>query len=146
VTSTGGDPREHEDRWALDLRGLSVARINVDFQLTLALDAGWEVVLEGPTRLSSGSVHADPGVLLAPGSHDGAAALPLLGATVLSLAAFKTGGLHMVFDDGTHLTCPSDPSFEAWQIVGPRGWRFVSLPGGNLAVWRGTAGGADGTL
>jgi hypothetical protein len=143
VISTGEDPREHEDRWVLDLCGLSVARINVDFRLTLALDAGWEVVLEGPTRLSSGSVHADPGVLLAPASQDVAAAIPLFGATVLSLVAFKAGGLRMVFDDGTHLTCPSDPSFEAWQIVGPRGWRFVSLPGGDLAVRPGSGAGSQ---
>ncbi|WP_404963105.1 DUF6188 family protein [Streptomyces sp. 147326] len=33
------------------------------------------------------------------------------------------------------MTCPPDASFEAWQITGPRGWRFVSLPGGDLAVW-----------
>ncbi|MFF7159668.1 DUF6188 family protein [Streptomyces sp. NPDC008139] len=138
MISTGEDPREHEDRWVPNLRGLSVVRIHIDFRLTLALDAGWEVVLEGPTRLSSGSVHADPGVLLTPESQDVAAALPLFGATVLSLVAFKTGGLRMVFDDGTHLTCPSDPSFEAWQLEGPRGWRFVSPPGGDLAVWPGS--------
>jgi hypothetical protein len=52
VISTGGDPREHEDRWVLDLPGLSVVRITVDFRLTLALGGGWEVVLDGPTRLS----------------------------------------------------------------------------------------------
>ncbi|SEG76357.1 hypothetical protein SAMN05216223_11080 [Actinacidiphila yanglinensis] len=143
--STGGDPREYEDRWVLDLRGLGVVRIRVDFRLTLVLDAGWEIVLEGSTRLSSGSVRADPGVVLAPESQDVAAALSLFGATVLSLVAFKSGSLRAVFDNGTRLRCPSDPSFEAWQIAGPRGWRFVSLPGGDLAVWRGAAVGPNGT-
>ncbi|MEU9720835.1 DUF6188 family protein [Streptomyces sp. NPDC047976] len=37
-----------------------------------------------------------------------------------------------------HLTCSPDPSFEAWQVAGPRGWRFASLPGGDLAVWPGS--------
>ncbi|MFB6978213.1 DUF6188 family protein [Streptomyces scopuliridis] len=129
------EPSEHEDRWVLSLRGLTVTMISVDFQLTLTLESGWEVVLEGPTRLSSGSVHADLGVLLVPESQDVGAALPLFGATVLSLVAFKSGGLRTVFEDGTHLTCPGDPSFEAWQITGPRGWLFVSLPGGDLSVW-----------
>ncbi|MFE7572324.1 DUF6188 family protein [Streptomyces sp. NPDC057539] len=133
--NTGEEPNEDEDRWVLNLRGLTVTRVSVDFQLRLTLDSGWEVILEGPTRLTSGSAHADLGVLLTPESQDVAAALPLFGATVLSLVAFKSGGLRMAFDDGTHLTCPGDPSFEAWQITGPRGWRFVSLPGGDLAVW-----------
>ncbi|WP_420713622.1 DUF6188 family protein [Streptomyces sp. WM4235] len=29
----------------------------------------------------------------------------------------------------------TDASFEAWQVTEPRGWRFISLPGGDLAVW-----------
>ncbi|MFF4518496.1 DUF6188 family protein [Streptomyces mirabilis] len=52
-----------------------------------------------------------------------------------SAVAFKSGTLRLVFDTGHHLTCSSDPSFEAWQVTGPAGWRFVSLPGGDLAVW-----------
>ncbi|MFE2967037.1 DUF6188 family protein [Streptomyces sp. NPDC059340] len=48
---------------------------------------------------------------------------------------FKSGTLCLVFDTGRHLNCSSDPSFEAWQVTGPAGWRFVSLPGGDLAVW-----------
>ncbi|MGW1886102.1 DUF6188 family protein [Streptomyces sp. NPDC001970] len=125
---------EHEDRWVLNLRGMSVARVCIDFRLTLALDAGWEVVLEAPARLSAGSLHTSP-VPLTPESQNVAAALPLFGAKVLSAVAFKSGALRMVFDSGTHLTCSADTSFEVWQITGPRGCRFVSLPGGDLAVW-----------
>jgi hypothetical protein len=138
VMTTEVEPVEHEDRWILNLRGLTVARISVDFRLTLALDAGWEVVLEAPTRLSPGSVRTSPGLLLTPESQDVAAVLPLFGAMVLSSVAFKSGALRLVFDGGTHLTCSTDTSFEAWQITGPRGWRFVSLPGGDLAVWSGS--------
>ncbi|MET9519992.1 DUF6188 family protein [Streptomyces sp. NPDC002994] len=123
--STEVEPIEHEDRWVLNLRGLSVARISIDFRLTLALDAGWEVVLEAPARLSAGSLHTSPGLPLTPESQDVAAALPLFGANALSAVAFKSGVLRMVFDSGTHLTCSADTSFEAWQITGPRGWRFV---------------------
>ena len=140
VTRTGPDPVEHEDRWILSLRGLSVTRICVDFQLTLTLGldaAAWQVVLEAPFQLSQGSVHANPGLLVTPESQDVAAALPLFGATVLSAVAFKSGGLRMVFDNGTHLTCSADPAFEAWNVGGPRGWRFVSTPGGGLVVWPG---------
>lgn len=61
MMSTEVEPVEHEDRWVLDLRALSVVRISIDFRLTLALDAGWEVVLETPARLAADPRHASPG-------------------------------------------------------------------------------------
>ncbi|MFE0582846.1 DUF6188 family protein, partial [Streptomyces sp. NPDC058874] len=64
--STEVEPVEHEDRWILNLRGLSVVRISIDFRLTLVLDAGWEVVLEAPARLSTGPLHTNPGLPLTP--------------------------------------------------------------------------------
>nr|WSW49399.1 DUF6188 family protein [Streptomyces sp. NBC_01001] len=133
--STEVEPIEHEDRWVLNLRGLSVVRISIDFRLTLVLDAGWEVVLEAPARLSTGSIHTGPGLPLTPESQDVAPALPLFGTRVLSAVVFKSGVLRMVFDNGMHLTSSADASFEAWQVTQPRGWRFISLPGGDLAVW-----------
>ncbi|MEU9086239.1 DUF6188 family protein [Streptomyces sp. NPDC048357] len=132
---TDREPSEHEDRWVLNLRGMGVARICIDFQLTLTLDTGWEVVLEAPAQLSDGSLLTNPGLPLTPESQDVAAALPLFGTKVLSAVAFKSGALRIVFDSGMHLNCSADPSLEAWQISGPQGWRFVSLPGGDLAVW-----------
>jgi hypothetical protein len=133
--STEAEAVEHEDRWILNLRGRGVAGIAVDHRLTLALDEGWEVVLEAAARLSSGSALTDPGVLVVPETQDVAAVLPLFGRKVVSAVAFKSGTLRMVFEDGTHLTCPADAAFEPWQITGPGGWRFVSLPGGGLGVW-----------
>ncbi|MET7983481.1 DUF6188 family protein [Streptomyces sp. NPDC005281] len=137
--STEESPVEHEDRWILNLRGLSVTRISVDFRLVLTLGSHWEVALEAPVDLSHGTAHANPSVLLNPESQDVAAALALFGAKVLSAIAFKSGTLRLVLDTGHHLTCSSDPSFEAWQVTGPGGWRFVSLPGGDLAFWSGSA-------
>ncbi len=132
------DPVEHGDRWVLSLRGLSVVKISIDFRLTLDLEEEWEIVLEAPAQLSTGSLRANPGLPLTPEAQDVAAALPLFGAKVLSAVAFKSGGLRMVFNSGVHLNCSADASFEAWQITGPGGWRFVSLPGGELGVWSGS--------
>ncbi|NUK35898.1 hypothetical protein HRW16_20875 [Streptomyces lunaelactis] len=141
--STATGPVEHEDRWILNLRGLSITRITVDFRLVLALDEDWEVALEAPARLSRGSIRTNPSVLLTPESQDVAAALPLFGAKVASAVAFKSGTLRLVFETGFHLNSPADPTFEAWQVTGPAGWRFMSLPEGELAVWSGP--GAGGT-
>lgn len=117
---------------------MSVSKISVDFRLVLVLDSGWEVALETPVSLSHGTGHATTPVFLTPESQDVAAGSALFGARVMSAVAFKSGMLRLVFDTGHHLTCSSDPSFEAWQVTGPTGWRLVSLPGGELAVWSGS--------
>lgn len=137
--STPAEPVEHSDRWILDFRGLCVAKISIDYRLTFTLDSDWEVVLEAPVYLSAGSLPANERSELLPQTQDVAAALRLFGTEVLSAVAFKSGALRMVFSSGTHLNCPASPSFEAWQITGPRGWIFVSMPGGDLAVWSGTS-------
>jgi hypothetical protein len=93
---------------------VDVAGITVDYRLTLTLDEGWV-------------------------TQDVAAALPLFGTKVVSAVAFTSGTLRMVFENGTHLTCSTDAAFEAWRITGPGGWRFVSLPGGDLGVWSASA-------
>ncbi|WP_327686248.1 DUF6188 family protein [Streptomyces sp. NBC_00467] len=127
---------EHEDRWILGLRGLAVTKISVDFQLTLLLGSEASVILECPFRLGPGSAGNDNlQVMLDPGRQEVAAALALCGAKVLSAVAFKTGSLRLVFDNGLHLSCRADPSFEAWQVAWPGGLRCVSMPGGELAVW-----------
>lgn len=126
---------EREDRWIMGLRGLEVTRISVDYQLSLLLGSDAWVVLEGRCRLSQGPAAGDgPQEMLDPGQQDVAAALALFGARVVSAVAFKAGSLRMVFDNGLHLGCEADPSFEAWQVTGPGDWRCVSLPGGGLAV------------
>lgn len=139
AVSTPAEPVEHSDRWILSFRGLCVTKISVGDRLTLTLDSDWEVVLEAPAYLSAGSLSANERVELFPQTQDVAAALRLFGTEVLSAVAFKSGALRMVFSSGTHLNCPVSPSFEAWQITGPRGQMFVSMPGGDLAVWSGNS-------
>ncbi len=138
--STPTHPTEHDDRWLLNFRGLDVTRITVDFRLTLSLGSEWELEIESPADLlqGPGRTEINPGFRLVPGSQDVAPALLLFGAKVLSAVAFKTGALRLVFDNRMHLVCRSDPSFESWQITGPQGWRIISMPGGELAVWSGS--------
>ncbi|MGW3226808.1 DUF6188 family protein [Streptomyces sp. NPDC001157] len=135
---------EHEDRWILGLRGLAVTKISVDYQLSLLLGAECWVALEGSCLLSRGPAGTEgPQEVLDPGRQDVAAALALFGAKIVSAVAFKTGSLRLVFDNGQQLNCRADPSFEAWQVTGPGGWRFVSLPGRELAVWGPTRRGRE---
>ncbi|MFB6813356.1 DUF6188 family protein [Streptomyces sp. NPDC056347] len=131
------NPVEHSDRWVLNLRGRRVARATLARNLVLSLDSGWDVVVEPPALLSHGPVRTNPGVPLAPASRSMAS--QLLGASVLSAVAFKSGALRMVFDAGPHLNCSDSASGAAWEITGPRGWRFTSVLGNGLAVSPGRA-------
>jgi hypothetical protein len=137
---------EHEDRWLLNFRGLPVAKIGIDYRLSLLLGSDVEVVMETPAWVSRGSfANPDaPRTRLIPGRQDVAGALPLFGVEVVSAVAFKSGSLRLVFASGLHVNCRADPNFEACQITGPGQWRFVSRPGGDLAVWRGTEHERDG--
>ncbi|WP_405710419.1 MULTISPECIES: DUF6188 family protein [unclassified Streptomyces] len=87
VVSAERTPVEHEDRWALPLRGMKLTEITVDFRLVLVLDSDGAVALEAPVDLSHRTPHANPSVLLKPESQDVAAALALFGAKVLSAVA-----------------------------------------------------------
>lgn len=63
-------------------------------------------------------------------------ALSLLHQTVTEAVAFKAGRLELTFSDGSVVKVPVRQDYEPWELVGPGGVRVVSLPGGDLAVWR----------
>ncbi len=132
---TEGTLVETDDRWVLPLSGRTVDRLCLDFAITLTIRGGLEVKLESPFVLQ----RADRSeVLLVP---DGDAerlspVMSLVRGTATRVEAFKDGRLEVVFADGSKLRVPADEDFEAWQLVGPDGLLIVSLPGGELAVWR----------
>ncbi|CAN3985821.1 DUF6188 family protein [Kitasatospora purpeofusca] len=125
----------------MNLRGQDVTRIGIDHRLTLLLDSDARIALGCPFELSQGSNRTDESVVLDPGRQDVAAALGLFGAKVLSAVAFRTGSMRLVFDNGCHLNSRAHPNYEAWEVLGPEGWRIISRPGGGLAVRPGQTGG-----
>ena len=126
---------EADDRWALPLSGRKVERLCLDFAVTLMFGGGFELRIEQPFVLEAAD-GAD--VLLVP-QGDAERLAPVMGLVhreVTRADAFKRGHLEIVFFDGSKLGVPGDEGFEAWDFVGPDGLRIVSLPGGDLAVWR----------
>ncbi len=121
----------------MNFHGQAVTRISIDYRLALLLDSDARVVLGCPFELTQGASGTPGPVLLDPKRQDVAAALGLFGAKVLSAVAFKTGSMRLVFDNGCHLNSRADPDFEAWEVLGPGGWRIISMPGGKLAIWSG---------
>ncbi|MEV6849556.1 DUF6188 family protein [Actinoplanes sp. NPDC051411] len=128
---------EHDDRWILPFRGLTVSQIQVDFAFGLVFDDLCAVRISNTATLGWVNVAEKPEkIVLDPGRQDVAAALVLFNAEVKSAVAFKSGALRIVFGDGHLLQVKSDPDCEAWTVTGPDGMLMVSLPGSGLAVWR----------
>nr|WTB33331.1 DUF6188 family protein [Streptomyces sp. NBC_00830] len=98
-----------EDRWVL--RGLrtvpvlAVSHTPDGSGLSLTLEGGVELAIVGPVRITHGPAAAPGAVALPVGEADA-----LVGATVLSAVAFRSGSLRVVFSTGHHLNVRgSDP-------------------------------------
>jgi RHS repeat-associated protein len=73
---------------------------------------------------------------------DPARLAPVLGVlrrSVIRIDAFKDGHLELEFAGAYSLSVPACEDYEPWEISGPRGARLVSVPGGSVSVWEGTA-------
>jgi hypothetical protein len=131
--------QELEDRWWLGLRQAVVEAVQVtEFNVVIAFGRGVAVTIESPASLGDSSSQRGTAAISRnrDGSISASEGLRLLqGQRVVSGVGFKTGTLRIVFDSGTFLTVPHDEAFEAWQMTGPSGRLWVSLPGGGLATY-----------
>jgi hypothetical protein len=133
--------QELDDRWWLGLRARTMESLGVHkFTVVLNFGEGSSLTIESaasarPTATASET----PAVTLDEnGAVSASDVLPsLVGQKVLSSVAFKTGALRLVFESGAILTVPYGEHFEAWQLTGPSGRMWVSLPGGGLATFPG---------
>jgi hypothetical protein len=126
---------ESADRWVLPLAGRTVERLCFDFAVTLVFGGGLELRIEQPFVISRAD--GSESLLIPEGDPDRlATAVGLARSEVLRAEGFKDGHLEIAFSDGSKLGVPADEGYEAWELVGPGGLRTVSLPGGDIAVWR----------
>lgn len=128
---------EYPGHWSLLAEPLVLDSLRFDFAVTLVVGLGvdrLEIRIEDVLVLTDpvGRRHElDPEgdtTLLAP-------LLALLRLDVKRLDAFKDGRLEVEFVAGHVVTVAASVQYEAWGIVGEGGLRFVSTPGGELAVW-----------
>ena len=129
---------EETDHWVLPLEESHVEQCRVDYAFSLIVGSSssgsFEVRIEQPFTLKGlgdergFDPEGDPGQM--------ASAMHLLRKRVHGAIAFKDGTLELSFDDGLVLHVPCGERVEAWSVVGPAGLRIVSLPGGDLAVWK----------
>ncbi|MGY4102596.1 DUF6188 family protein [Nocardia sp. R16R-3T] len=58
-----------------------------------------------------------------------------LRGTITSAVVNSSGTLIIDLDSGNRLVVPPDDEYEAWTLVGPKGYRVVCMPHGELATW-----------
>jgi hypothetical protein len=124
-------------RWLVPLTGCSVTQCCVDYGFTLIISDGknsFDVRIEQAFELAlDGEAlgldpEGDPRML--------APALAVLHAPVAEAVAFDDGRLVVKFTAGGELRVPGGNDYEPWTLVGPAGLRLVSMPGGELAIWK----------
>ncbi|WP_067867588.1 DUF6188 family protein [Nocardia vermiculata] len=120
----------------LKLSDKVVSEIMVEFMVTIRMGerSEFELQIEGDIELSlsSGSVYQ-----IASEEYDAQRQQlkSLQGSVIRSSTADESGALTLGLDSGAALRVPSDSDYEAWSVAGPGGYRVVSLPGGELAIW-----------
>jgi hypothetical protein len=97
------------------------------------------IVIESPFRLD---IHGDSFSLSPQDESDDAFQLlrQLVGHTIEEATTDEAGALHVVFEGGARLTVEPDSAYEAWSVSGPDGALVVSMPGGELAIWKPRSG------
>ena len=126
---------EASDRWLLPLAGKAVRQCCIDHAVNLRCEGEVEIRIEAPL-VFKGAEGVEQ--LLLP-EGDPARLAPVLRVArlvVVEASAFKDGHLELKFEGGTTITVAAAEDLEPWEIVGPGGLRIVSVPGGQLAVWR----------
>ncbi|WP_432760923.1 DUF6188 family protein [Nocardia cyriacigeorgica] len=59
----------------------------------------------------------------------------LVGSVVETATADSSGSFELGLNTGLCVRVLPDAEYEAWSLVGPRGYRVICLPGGQLAIW-----------
>jgi hypothetical protein len=136
--------QELDDRWRLGLRGSALESVDTqEFMVVLNFGGGVALTIESAANVRAASAPGTetPAVTRnADGTVSTSDALTsLAGQRVLSGVGFKTGALRLVFESGPLLTVPVDEHYEAWQLTGPSGRMWVSLPGGGLSTFPGAS-------
>ncbi len=121
---------------SLQLVGRTVSRCYVDFAFGLLfLDPGGKGDLQIGGRFLVKYRESEWQLSAEENLEEVGKAVVLFNKTVAGAVALEDGTLEMSFTDGTTLSVPPDPDYEAWTYAGPDHFLVVSLPGGGLAVW-----------
>jgi hypothetical protein len=131
---------EHQpglNRWRLPIAGEPVTWCCVDYAFSFGTQNKISIRIEQPFVYTSvdGVEH-----LIVP-EADPVQVAPVLAIARLSINdgfAYADGRLELTFNDGSVIGVPATQDYEPWELTGPGGLKMVSVPGGELSVWRPT--------
>ena len=122
----------------LGLSGCLVGRMSFDSSVAILIGNGCELRIESEVILKGfggGDVHVDPED---PGDKS-PLLIRLINDVVSEASVDAFGGLLVRFSAGVAICIPPHAEFEAWGLVGPGDRRVTCMPGGELALWDGSA-------
>lgn len=132
---------EHQpemNRWALPIGDETITWCCIDYAFSFGTQNQISVRVEEPFVYTS----ADGVEHLIVPEADPVNIAPVLAIARLSVRdgfAYDDGHLELTFSDGSTIGVPSAQDYEPWELTGPGGLKMISVPGGELSVWRPTA-------
>lgn len=116
------------------MQGQWIERIQTGVSIYFYITGGYGVSIESEIRLVSGARVLD----LLPGDTEAEHhLLSLIDLRIISCSVEESSGkLDISFTDSKKLTVSADNDYESWNLIGPRGFRLVCMPGGELAIWK----------
>lgn len=134
------------DKWLLPMQGNVVSQCRMDYAFTIVVGEldheSFLIEIREPFTF----VRADgqPTTIEPEADPLGmGAALSVLRGKVVEAVVYEDGRLEIHFERGERIRVSAGTQYEPWTVTGPDGLRFVSLPGGGLAIWRGRHGDPD---
>lgn len=132
--------KEHDKYWELPFHKKKVLRCYLDYSFGINLG---ENTFEFEIRINNEFLYSEKGTDFYFNPEQPETLCPILSIhqkEIFSAVAYKDGSLCLVFQDKSKLFVKSDPNYEAWEIneFSDRENRLmvVSIPGGNLAIWK----------
>jgi hypothetical protein len=127
---------EQKEHYELPLQGRRVSRLYFDYSFGMIFGEGGpgtEIRIGGKIKFArNGDLSfCDPSdvVTLAP-------LLSLFRMSISRARALKDGSLSLEFEGGITVDVTTDKAFEAWELVADSGFKIVSMPVGDLAIWQ----------
>jgi len=124
-------------RWLLPLQDEQVTWCCIDYAVSFGIQNQVAIRIEQPF-IYTGTDGIE--YLIVP-EADPVQVAPVLAITRLSVHAafaYDDGHLEVTFSDGSAIGVPSTQDYEPWELTGPAGLKIISVPGGELSVWRPT--------
>lgn len=128
---------EQQDRWLVSVDQVDVTQCCFDYAVTVTAGNGLQIRIEQPFVFRTPDGREQ---LLVP-AGDPVRLAPILAVSRLTMSecvAFKDGHLEIRFTDASLISVPATEDLEPWELSGPDGLKVVSVPGGELAVWKPT--------